>query len=205
MDTNTHTPIYTNDQLLALVKEVAAAEAITHEKLGILSRQLLINWQNDKDPSVINALMGVNPDGKFILTPMNWRTAALYFHEFVGAKSNYEELKDAIQNGGKRSPMVFGVKTKNAEKRTKKAREEWLSDETNNIWVWSRSIQLGEAPNLSAGIKKAIETALNGTEATKTRKAAEPLSLPQVLDTILSVDGINVQDLFDMLRQDEAA
>jgi hypothetical protein len=187
---------YTNDQLAKMIDDVASAERITKTALAKLSRELLIKWDADHDPSLINLLLGKKGD-KFVLTPMNWRTATQYFHEMVGAVSNFDkQVKEYARQGkGKRVPMVFADKaSKNSQKRTKSIRENWLANEDNNIWVWSTQIQLEKAPvNYAGDITKSIQKAMAEDKGN--------MEISQVLDAVMAA-GIKAEDLFAMLNNE---
>ena len=135
------------DNLMQAVSEVAQAERITKQVLGNLSRDVLEYMLESEDVRPVNALLGVGTDGKFIRTPVNWRIACQYFAHFLPFSSNYDEVKDNVEKGeGTREPLVFGKKQK--RKWDKKSQEiaDFLEDEDNTIWTWSKNVEIKAQP-----------------------------------------------------------
>lgn len=126
-------------ELQALIAQVTQAERITKAGLSTLSRELLAwAWEHGTiEP--INDLMGVDENGKHRLTPLNWRTAAMYFNNFVAFTSNYEnQVEKYVKNpSGARPVLVFNKKSKAKYNRLLTTVTAWLSDENNDIWLWS--------------------------------------------------------------------
>lgn len=182
--------------LAAQIAELAVAERITKELLGSLSRDLLQHYQDTGDVTLINTLLGMSEDGKFVLTPMNWRLAVQYFRAFVPHGSNWEAVKDAVLNGGKREPFTFGKKSGNAAKRIGNGLTEWLADADNNIWVFSDSVKVEAQPaDYFKGIVKAIEKALDEDKGAFTTE--------EVLNAVFE-SGITAVDMLDILNQPAA-
>ena len=178
--------------LEAQIAELAKAERITKEVLGSLSRDLLEHYADSGDVSLINSLLG-EVEGKFILTPLNWRVAVQYFRTFVPHGSNWEELKDAVIKGGKRSPFVFGKRSGNALKRIGDSLAEWLADEANNIWTFSDTVKVEAEPaDYFKGIVKAIEKALDEDKGAFTQE--------EVLSAVFE-SGITAVDMLNMLNK----
>lgn len=125
--------------LIELIEQVTAAERITKAGLASLSRDLLAHAFDFGDVQPINTLMGTDSNGKFRLTPINWRTAAMYFNAFVAFTSNYDkEVKPYATKGqGQRVALVFNKKSKPKYERLLPTVTQWLGDENNNIWTWS--------------------------------------------------------------------
>jgi hypothetical protein len=202
MTTNTIPAIsYTEASLVSLIEKVAKAERVTKEGLAELSYSLLHKWHHDQDPTLINMLLGKDRQGRYMLTPLNHRIAIQYFQHFVGASSNWDEVKDYAIKGGNRKELVFGVKTKNAQKRTFERRESWLSSTDNNIWEWSKEAKMEAKPvDLADRVTKSVKKALEGDE----KNGIDPLSIDVVLDAVLAA-GVSVDDLFKVLHSEEKA
>lgn len=134
------------DALAQIIADVTAAEKITKKGLSVLSRELLAHAWEHGDITLINDLMGTDENGKFRLTPLNWRVAAMYFNAMVAFTSNYEkEIKEFIEKGkGKRVPLVFNKKSKDKYKRMGSEVEQWLSVESNDLWVWSEDVEMSD-------------------------------------------------------------
>lgn len=168
--------------------ELANAERITKKLLGSLSRSLLEYYHSVGNVDLINNLLGVDDKDRFILTPMNWRLAVQYFRAFIPHASNWDELKDVVQKGGKREPFVFGKKSGNRAKKLGDSLEKWLAVDTNNIWVFSDSVEVIAKPVDYAGqITKAIEKAMDEDKG--------GLGEMEVFTAIFAADGMSVQAL----------
>lgn len=136
---NNITATLTLSEITTLIADVTAAERITKEGLSTLSRELLMFAYEHGDISPINNLMGVDENGKHRLTPLNWRTAAMYFNNFVAFTSNYEKQVQAYVKApsGKRPVLVFNKKSKAKYTRLLPTVTAWLSDTNNDIWSWA--------------------------------------------------------------------
>lgn len=193
--------IKTYAQIIESIAVLADAERITKKVFGELSRDLLEYVMETEDIRPINALLGVDAEtGKFILTAANWRVGCMYFHHFVPFTSNFKDIADKGINEGRRvstSPLCFAKKSK---KRTAKCAEmitEWLADEDNNIWTWQAdNLTVTKPKDFAGDINKVITKALVGDDDN------EPLTVSQVLDAVLAVDGIDAGALFAMMKQD---
>ena len=99
------------------IAQLANAEKITKTVLGELSIELLNHYQLGGSVSLINKLLG-EMDGRFILTPLNWKLAVQYFRFFIPHTSNWELVKDYIEKGeGPRIPLSFGGISANRRKK----------------------------------------------------------------------------------------
>ena len=158
------TSTLSSSDLTAIIEQVTAAEKITKAGLSTLSRELLNHVYVTGDISLINTLLGKGEDGKFRLTPINWRVAVQYFNEFVAFTSNYEkEVKEFATLGtGKRVALVFNKKSKKKFELKEPKVLEWLAVSSNDIWNWSEAIkmELGEI-DYFAPITKDIARALD--------------------------------------------
>ncbi len=152
-------------QLLAKIEEVTAAERVTKAGLSVLSRELLAHAYEHGDVQLINTLMGTDDSGNFRLTPMNWRTAAMYFNNFVAFTSNYEKDVQAFATKGRgnRQALVFNKKSKAKYERLLPTVEAWLAEPTNDIWSWSDENvtmddkQVDYLKNIANDISKAMD------------------------------------------------
>lgn len=195
------TNVIRNDaELDQAIDNLAAAERITKKELGLLSRELLIKWDNDHQSTLINKLLGIQADGKFRLTPINWRVACMYFHTFIGAASNYEkEIKPYVTKGqGKRVPMVFADKaSKNSQKRTSEARTAWLGDDNNDIWNWQAdNINMGEAKDYRKLMITAVTNAMAEDKGNMSHK--------DVIYALLETD-LEINELIEIIQDTQQA
>lgn len=162
------TTTLTLTEINKLIQDVTKAEKITKEGLSALSRELLAHAYQHGDIAPINTLMGVDSNGKFRLTPLNWRTAAMYFNNFVAFTSNYDKDVKAYANKGegKRKPLVFNKKSKAKYTRLLPTVEQWLADSDNDIWSWSDdNVTMQDKPvDLLALAVKAVVKAMNDEE-----------------------------------------
>lgn len=142
------------------IGQLKKSETITKQLLSELSREILVFVIENRDVRPVNHLLG-DKDG-YALSPVNWRFACKYFLHFLPFSSNFDEVKDCINNGGNRSPLRF----KKISPRSFEAKCEqiaiWLADDKNDIWVWSNSINLEEKPvdwfkRLTGAVEKASD------------------------------------------------
>lgn len=147
------------DQLDKKIISLKASENISRKLLSELSREILVFVMEHRDVRPVNHLLG-DVEG-YSLSPVNWRFACKYFLHFLPFTSNYDEVKECINNGGVRSPLRFKKIS-----RTFEAKAEliaiWLADENNDIWKWSDSISLEDKPvdwfkRLTGAVEKASE------------------------------------------------
>ena len=172
MTTSTTTPVITATltlvQVQELITKVTQAERITKAGLATLSRELLAFAFANGTIDPINDLMGVDETGKHRLTPLNWRTAAMYFNEFVAFTSNYDKdvAKYVKSPSGARPVLVFNKKSKAKYSRLLPTVTAWLADSANDIWSWSDdNIKLEtKAVDTMADAIKAILKAMNDDE-----------------------------------------
>ena len=128
-----------NEQIELLAK----SEKITKALLGELSRTILAYVYLTGDVTPVNRLLEV-------LTPMNKRTAVLYFKEFLAFRFN-----DDTMSFKKKDKKVFDKKNAIVV--------EFLLDDDNNIWTWAEDnvkIEAKEvdwAKRLTSDFKKALE------------------------------------------------
>ena len=143
------------------IEQLQASEKVSRQLLGELSRSLLLYVLENEDIRPVNALLGKNDNG-FVLSPVNWRIACQYFKHFVGFKSNYNEVKDCIINGGNREPLVFTGKDKKRYAKVVDSMTDWLLVDTNDIWVWSNNVKVEVKPvDYRARLISAINSAIN--------------------------------------------
>lgn len=146
-------------KLMDKMTELASAERITKQMLGELSRDLLAHHVKFRDPALINRLLGtydLNGKEVYFLTPMNWKLAAEYFRAYIPRASNWDDVVEYIQEGkGNRQPLMFDKFSKAREKKINAAIEkgaylsieDWLKDETNNIWKWAHETKVNTGKN----------------------------------------------------------
>ncbi len=172
----------TFETLLARITAIRASEAITKAELSKFSREALVLLLENKDVRAINALLGVAEDGKAVLSPMNRKTAGLFFKHFVAFSVAQE---DTLVQFGKLKAKQWDAKEKEIT--------EWLSDEKNDIWKWaSDNIQVEAKPVAYAErVTKTIKEALEG-------KKGDAISQVDVLKAVLS-GGVSVDALIQLV------
>lgn len=170
------------DRVYALVTRVAKAEKVTREALGEFSRSALAYVLETDDIDVVNRMVNV-------LTPMNRRTAILFFREFLP----WEEEKDADGNHvrfGKRSQ-----KNKVVDKKST-AIAEFLADENSTIWTWAKeNVSVEKTPDYMGNLERALKTVLAGNE----KKGVAPANPIEVIDHIMR--QISAEDMGTYLEQ----
>ena len=159
----------------AKIDAIAAAEKVTKGALAALSRDLLkyLVQDDSNDVAMVNRLMGV-------LTPMNKKTAALFFGHFLP----FEQEKDG----------TFGGKLKGDKKiaRYLAATTAFLLVEDNTIWTWAaENVKLEKkeidfAKKISDDIRKALDEEKGG------------LSQADVLNAVLE-GGLNMDAIVVLL------
>lgn len=163
---------------------IAAAEKITRVELGLMSRELLEYVPDTHDIDIVNRLIGV-------LTPRNRNAAILYFSEF---------LPWSVEEDKKGEFVRFG-KMKEKDKQVKRhmdAIKEFLSDEKNDIWSWSKdNIREVKILNGAVELDKAIERAMKGTDTDT--KHIDPLSKAEVLSVLIK--RITPDEMLDLLSE----
>jgi len=129
----------------ATLATLAGAEKITKETLRDLSRNLLHITQESQDIGYINRTLEV-------LTPMNRKTAVLFFTEFSGFLY------------GEENNRFFKKDKKRYDDIVAKA-QEFLADPHNNIWTWAeRNVELQSKPWDLGKVTKFAEQALKKAE-----------------------------------------
>lgn len=165
----------------ARIESVTKSERVTKAELSALSREILQYVLTGKgrtvatyDVQVVNRLLGV-------LTPMNQRTAVLYFSHFLPFAFDENDLK-------------FGkLQQKKKDKFIVQARE-WLEDDDNDIWLWAaRNVKVEKKPiDWSKRISSDIQKALNA-------EGDDSLTPKEVMVAVLA-GGIQADDLTAMLE-----
>lgn len=128
------------------VKALAKAEKLTRETLRDMSRDLLSMVQATEDITYVNRVIDV-------LTPMNAKTAVLFFTEFTGFTYNVEEKTFGKKNKKKYEEIVAKTLAK-------------LEDPHFNMWTWAeKELDVAKKPFKLEDITKFAERAV--------KKAAE--------------------------------
>lgn len=128
------------------IDKLGKAETITKQLLGELSREILSYVIETKDVRPVNNLLSDNKGKGYILTPVNWRFACKYFMHYLPFTSNYDEVKECINNGGTRSPLMFKKLSPRSFETKAAIIAEWLDNPENDIWEWSSSIKIEDKP-----------------------------------------------------------
>ena len=167
----------------ATLTTLAGAERITKDTMRTLSRDLLYITQDSQDIGYINRTLEV-------LTPMNRKTAVLFFKEFSGFLYG-EDSGKFFKKDKKRYDEVVAKAT------------EFLADPHNNIWTWAeRNVDVQVKPfdlsKVTAFAQKALKKA-----------AKEGVSQVQVLEAFfaggVTLDAVMaLMDKITAAKQDEA-
>jgi hypothetical protein len=109
------------------LRKLGAAERVTKELLRSLSREVLEAHHATENVGYINTLIST-------LTPMNRKTAILFFKEFSGFKWSDDTL-------------TFASKDKKRYEGKCAMSDKFLEDPNNNIWSWAeRHIDVEKKP-----------------------------------------------------------
>lgn len=188
----------TFESLMRDIGTLAGAEKITKAKLASLSRDLLFYMVSGEGGDVrpINALLGKDEGGNFILTPLNRKVAGMYFLEFLPFTSNREDIK-----GKDDQPLVFKSKSKKKWDKGVQTIREWLDDEGNDVWTWAKTnVKVEKETDYAKKVQSAIRSAINEEKG--------GMSLHDVVGAIIAMDEISAYDLIaamESFRVDKAA
>ena len=176
------------NQINEAIKTLAKSEKITKAVLGSVSRDMLVYVVEDEsyDSDAINRLLAV-------LTPMNKRTAILFFSHFTPF---------IVDDKG-----IFGGMAKNKKAKAKaklessKACTEFLADEDNNIWKWAEDNIKIEQKDVDWG-KRITSAVTSGMDDEK-----GGLDLAEVMEAVLAagVDASAISEALAILYAEEAA
>lgn len=170
--------------IVAKIDEVAGAEKTVKQLLSELSRELLAYVPDTNDVGMVNRLTNV-------LTPMNKATALSFFKHFLPWQTDD-------------TGSTFTKKDTSEKRTTKKlaAIKEFLEDPEADIWTWAeRNVEVKKKDfNLADNIKKAVELALKGKEASKKTNAAEPIAGADVIRAVISA-GVKAEDIINVIAE----
>lgn len=136
----------------AALEILGQAERVTKEQLRVLSRDLLgaLIGHPDYDEHLIGDAQFINRT-LAVLTPMNKKTAILYFKEFTGF--HFDESTNQF------TKKIQKDKDKHAEKVRL-----FLEDPLNNIWSWAdKHVKVEKQPFSMERVTKIIEKAREET------------------------------------------
>lgn len=162
--------------ILERIEAIASAEKVTKAELGAISRDILtyIHVEGSNDIACVNRLLQV-------LTPMNKRTAVLFFQHFLPFTFDTSE-------------QAFGKKIKGAKVTTAKHDDSLAFLSTDQtIWDWAAlNVKLEKKPvdygkKIASDVRKALEDDENG------------ITPAEVLKAVLA-GGITEADLLGMLE-----
>lgn len=169
------------------LEAILAAEKITREELGHMSRELLTYVPETDDIDIVNRLVAG-------LTTVNAKAAVLFFSHFLP----WEQEKD---NDGRH--VRFGKRTQGEKKlaRSVEAIKEFLSEPGNTIWTWADTNIEVKAPDYAARVVNAINGAMKGND----KKGFEGLKPNEIVAAIFQ-SQLNMTDLMAGLevRQQQA-
>ena len=149
--------------------ELVKSEKVTKKKLSELSRDMLYYVPETQDIGMVNRLLAV-------LTPNNYKVASIYFNKFL----EWKHEKDgtfSTKIKGEKTLLDYVVR-----------RREWLSDESNDIWVYAdQHITIEKKPtdyvkNITRNVAKALNDETN------------PLTAMQVMEAVIA-GGVTAKDL----------
>lgn len=162
------------DIINTAIKTIAGAEKITKKVLGEVSRTMLEYVVNDEawDSAAINRLLAV-------LTPMNKKTAVLYFSHF---------LPFVVEEGHFGAMPKDKQAKKNAKLKSVNLVTEFLVDEENNIWTWAEQNVKVEQKDIDYA--KRVTSAVNNAMA----EDKGGLGLADVLEAVMAA-GISTDDV----------
>lgn len=160
--------------------DLRRAERVSKETIKELSRSVLEALHITGDIQYVNTFIGA-------LSPMNKKTAVLYFKEFSGFKHD-----DALG--------LFTSKAKKKYDDAHAASLEFLADPHNNLWTWAeRNIEMEkkefDAERLNKMAKQLIDKATkNDFKQSDVLKAllANGMTLDTMLEVMQGMEGLEV-------------
>ena len=164
------------------IDAIRASEKITKVELGLISRELLMYVPESKDIDAVNRLLNA-------LTPMNYRTAQLFFSNFL--PWTWDEKNNRF------AAMSKGDKAVNGKLAMIK---EFLDEPANTIWLWAeRNIKLET-------VKTPFEERLTSlvAKALKGEKGLEPIDKKTIIASIMA-GGVSAGDLINIMEEAKAA
>jgi len=164
------------------IDAIRASEKITKVELGLISRELLMYVPESKDIDAVNRLLNA-------LTPMNYRTAQLFFANFLPWVWDEKNNRFAA--------MSKGDKAVNGKLANIK---EFLDEPANTIWLWAeRNIKLET-------VKTPFEERLTSlvAKALKGEKGLDPIDKRTVISAIMA-GGVSAGDLINIMEEAKAA
>lgn len=146
----------TIETLFSRVETIRKSETVTKAEMSAFSREVLAFVIETGDVRPLNLLLGKGEDGKFTLTVANRKAANLFFKEFVGF-SVAENDSDVVQ--------FVKKKMKVWDKYVAKC-QEFLADESNDIWTWIKAnVEIEKKPPVYAEkLMNVVKKALNDNE-----------------------------------------
>ncbi len=164
------------------IDAIRASEKITKVELGSISRELLLYVPDSKDIDAVNRLLDV-------LTPMNYRTAQMFFANFLPWVWDEKNNRFAA--------MSKGDKAINGKLDSVKA---FLEEPANNIWLWAeRNIKLEPVKTpfgerLTALVAKSL----------KGEKGLDPIGKADIVAAVMA-GGVSAGDLINIMEEAKAA
>lgn len=156
--------------IVADIVSLHKSEVNVKAKLAVLSRNMLMYVPDSNDIGMVNRLISG-------LTPMNKRTAQLFFQAFLPWKLEKEA-----------GIFTSKLKGKGSIDAKLKALELFLKNEENTIWTWAEeNVQVEAKPkNYAAKIAKLVERGLNDEQ--------EGISHHDIIKAVIT-GGVNVSTL----------
>lgn len=175
----------TNNLLVTIntrIDAIRASEKITKVELGLISRELLTYVPDSKDIDAVNRLLNV-------LTPMNYRTAQLFFANFLPWVWDEKNNRFAAMSKGDKA---IGNKLTNIK--------EFLDEPHNDIWLWAaRNIKLEQTKTpFEERITSLIAKALKG------EKGLDAVDKRTVIAAVMA-GGVSAGDLINIMEEAKAA
>lgn len=164
-----------NVRLNEACETLSQSEKVSKAILSELSRSLLENLHFDADIQSVNRVLNV-------CSPMNRRTAVLFFQTFSGHLYSDKEAQ-------------FGKRDKAHHANKELKAKEFLDDPHNNIWTWAeRHVEMQAKPFELAQVTKYVENILK-----KAEKAG--YSQADVISAVIA-GGIEMDALIAILEKD---
>ena len=164
------------------IDNIRASEKITKVELSAISRELLFYVPESKDIDAVNRLLNV-------LTPMNYRTAQLFFANFLPWVWDEKNNRFAAMSKGDKAVTAKLANIK-----------EFLEEPHNDIWLWAeRNIKLETKKTpFDERIQALVGKALKG------EKGVDPIGKREIIMAVMA-GGVSAGDLINMMEEAKLA
>lgn len=170
------TQVNLQKSIVSNIKKLAKSETVTKELLSGLSRDCLtyIGLNHSTDIATVNRLIGV-------LTPMNRKTAVLFFNYFLPFKLDHETDTFGSMVKGEKILAAYQEKV-----------VEFMATDENDIWSWaSENVEIEAKPkDFAVKVAALVKRALADEN--------EAINASEVMTAVMA-GGVSLKDLWALI------